>query len=98
MSKRIAYVVRALCGVMILLFAIQDPLSAQYKLKIEPVDKQAAFISDTLKLQTEFRNRESCSDYIDKLPKLLLSKGFATSSVDSVQMDTLQALIILYVG
>ncbi|HTE23154.1 BamA/TamA family outer membrane protein [Flavitalea sp.] len=98
MSKLVAYVVRALSGALILLFAIQDPLSAQYKLKIEPIDKQATFISDTLKLQTEFRNRESCSEYIDKIPKLLFTKGFAAASVDSVTLDTEEATITLYVG
>jgi outer membrane protein assembly factor BamA len=98
MSKLVAYVVRALYCAMILLFAIQGPVNAQYKLKIEPVDKEAAFITDSLKLQTEFRNRESCSDYISKIPNLLLTRGFAAASVDSVKLDTLEASIILYVG
>ncbi|MHA4843798.1 BamA/TamA family outer membrane protein [Flavitalea antarctica] len=98
MSKLVAYVVRALCSAMILLFAIRGPVNAQYKLRIETLDKEASFITDTLRLQTEFRNRESCSDYINKIPNLLLTKGFPAASVDSVKLDTSEASIILYVG
>src|SRR5688572_25111033 len=98
MSKLVAYVVRALCSAMILLFAIRGPVNAQYKLRIETLDKEVSFITDTLSLQTEFRNRESCSDYINKIPNLLLTKGFPAASVDSVKLDTSEASILLYVG
>ncbi|RYY18505.1 MAG: hypothetical protein EOO04_23855 [Chitinophagaceae bacterium] len=110
MLKLVVYVERAIRGAKVLLWAVSltfamilqfvvcSPIIAQYKLKIDPVDKNPDFITDTLKLQTAFKNRESCSDYIVKIPALLLSKGFAAASVDSIKLDTMEANISLYVG
>jgi len=71
---------------------------AQYKLRIEAVDREQGFVNDSLKLQTTFRSRESCSEYINKLPDLLLGKGFVAASVDSIRLDSLEANIKLFVG
>src|SRR5688572_26731184 len=70
---------------------------AQYQLRILPVDKDSVFISQ-LKLQTSFKNSELAASYIQTLPDLLQSRGFIAASVDSVTLDTLQAVVNLYVG
>lgn len=72
--------------------------TAQYKLNIRPVDKDSLFIADTVNLKTVFANRENCITYINKLPALLLSKGYPAASVDSVAYDTVSALCVLYIG
>jgi outer membrane translocation and assembly module TamA len=97
MTKVKVYPYKVLVVVMIMV-AFPAILTAQYKLYIEPVDRDSIFLKDSLKLQTDFRNRDACSDYIDRLPAMLIAKGYAAASVDSVLLDTLQAKIILYVG
>lgn len=70
----------------------------QYTLRVQPVDKDSTFIRDTLKLKHNFPNRELCSNYINALPGLLQSKGYASASVDSVYYDSTFAYSLLYVG
>lgn len=70
---------------------------AQYQLKIMPVDRDSAFISQ-LKLQTSFKNSELAANYINNLPDLLQSKGYIAASVDSIAVDTFQAVVKLYIG
>ena len=70
---------------------------AQYQLRIMPVDKDSVFISQ-LKLQTSFKNSELAANYIQSLPDLLQSRGYIAASVDSVVLDTLHAIVNLYIG
>jgi outer membrane protein assembly factor BamA len=70
----------------------------QYTLQVNPVDRDSIFIRDSLRLQTSFRNKELCSQYINKLPSLLLGKGYSAASIDEVSLDTAAAAISLYVG
>ena len=71
---------------------------AQYQLKIVPVDKDSAFIRKTLTLQTSFKNRSACIQYIYDLPAVLQAKGYITASVDSVHSDSVESSLQLYVG
>ncbi|MET0242573.1 MAG: ShlB/FhaC/HecB family hemolysin secretion/activation protein [Flavitalea sp.] len=73
-------------------------IQAQYKLSIDPIDRTPGFIKDTLRLETNFKTREACSDYIFKIPDLLFARGFISASVDSMKLDSLSARIELYVG
>lgn len=73
-------------------------LFAQYNLQIKPVDKDSAFIASQLKLQTVFKSRELCSEYIYKLPAQLNAKGYIGASIDSLRFDSLTATMHLYVG
>jgi outer membrane protein assembly factor BamA len=70
----------------------------QHLLRVRPVDKDSAFVADSLQLQMRFDNQFACIRYIDDLPALLRSKGFPTASIDSVISDTAQTLIQLYLG
>ncbi|MGN6541584.1 MAG: hypothetical protein ACTHKY_12325 [Ginsengibacter sp.] len=48
--------------------------------------------------KTIFDRRESAETYINKLPQMLLSRGFPTASVDSVLYDSTIAKVKLYIG
>src|SRR5258707_6278777 len=72
--------------------------TAQYKLQIEPVDRDTVFLTRTLGLQTNFISRLPCQQYIDNLPALLQAKGYATASIDSVWVDSSHAFVKLFVG
>ncbi len=72
--------------------------SAQYKLKLQPVDRDTAFLTQTLGLQTNFTGRMYCQQYIDNLTALLQTKGYATASIDSLWVDSSYAFVKLYVG
>jgi outer membrane protein assembly factor BamA len=73
-------------------------LTAQFKLEISAVDRDSNFVSQTLRLQTNFRTQALAREYVNKLPTLLQSKGYTNASVDSAHFDSLQAFIQLYVG
>ncbi|HET6766068.1 MAG TPA: POTRA domain-containing protein, partial [Chitinophagaceae bacterium] len=49
-------------------------------------------------LQTEFATRLSCVEYVNKLPSVLLAKGFVTASLDSILFDSASAKLVVYVG
>ena len=83
---------------MALLIISPSEIFSQYILRIKPVDKDDAFIDNTLKLQTNFRSKTQCTDYVSKLGGLLHSKGFISASVDSVWYDSTTAGIHLYTG
>lgn len=72
--------------------------SAQYTLKIVPVDRDTVFIRDTLALQQSFANRTVCAEYLNKLGSYLLSKGYPTASLDSIYLDSASAYLQLYIG
>ena len=96
MAKLSAYhKISGLLGVMLTISLFCD---AQYTLRIRPVDRDSLFISDTLKLQAGFQNRQNCISYVNKLPALLQKKGYPSASVDSVFYDSTNAFCILYVG
>ncbi|MEO7488073.1 MAG: hypothetical protein ABIU77_13270, partial [Ferruginibacter sp.] len=72
--------------------------SAQYQLRVHYLDKDTAFQPQALKLQTSFTSQVLCEEYINKLPALLNSKGYASASIDTVQYDSSFAQIELYLG
>lgn len=84
-------------GIFFILLLLPCLLSAQYQLKITPVDKDTVFLQQ-LRLQTDFRNRELCMEYVQSLPGLLSSKGYPVASVDSIYYDSLSAYMQLYLG
>lgn len=73
-------------------------LTAQFKLQVSAVDRDSTFISQTLRLQTNFRTQPLAREYVNKLPALLQSKGYSNASVDSAHFDSTQAFVQLYVG
>lgn len=84
-------------SVVVILFFLPLLLHGQYLLQIVPVDKDTVFIRQ-LRLQTDFRNRLFCEEYVNSLPALLQSKGYPAASIDSVFFDSLSAGIHLFVG
>lgn len=87
----------ALYGLMVAACCSSFVLKAQYQVRILPVDKDSAFISQ-LKLQSGFKNNTLAAEYINSLPELMQSRGFIAASVDSVHYDSTFALVSLYVG
>ncbi|MDF2187203.1 BamA/TamA family outer membrane protein [Paraflavitalea sp. CAU 1676] len=85
-------------GIAIILLLLPCLLSAQYRLKINSVDKDSIFIVRNLRLQTDFRNGDQCVEYVNALPAVLGAKGYPAASVDSVIYDSLSASLQLYVG
>ncbi len=49
-------------------------------------------------LQNSFASSQAASEYINKLPALLQTKGYMGSSLDSVYQDSLSAAVHLYLG
>jgi outer membrane protein assembly factor BamA len=84
-------------SVWVILFFLPLLLHAQYRLQIVPVDKDSVFIRQ-MRLQTDFRNKLLCEDYVNNIPSLLQSKGYPAASVDSVSYDSLSASIHVFVG
>jgi len=77
---------------------ITTAASAQYLLKIVPVDRDSSFITKTLGLQTDFPSRLACVAYVNNLPSSLQEKGYPSASIDSIAYDSSQATIKLFVG
>jgi len=81
-----------------LLLHIHLPAQTNYGFSIRSVDKDSAFLADELKTPSSFATRSACVEYINKLPDFLHSKGYVTSSLDSVWYDSAFARVIIYVG
>lgn len=76
----------------------QSAKTPAYELKIRFVDKDSSFKMPDLKLQTGFADKTLCSSYIQGLPSLLSSKGYPTSSVDSIFENGNFTTIHLFLG
>jgi outer membrane protein assembly factor BamA len=85
---------------LFVLMLIHGLVSAQnkYDLNIKAVDKDSAYLIDTVGLQNSFASRAACVDYVNKLPSLLQSKGYVTASLDSVAYDSSAAHLLLFLG
>jgi len=81
-----------------LLLCIQSPAQNTYELRITSADKDSVFLSTTLHLQNVFPSRFICTEYINKLPGYLQSKGYVTASIDTLYYDSVFASISLYIG
>src|ERR1700674_2194651 len=82
----------------LLLLSICAPAQNTYGLRIRSVDRDSAFLTSRLGLQSSFVSRFACIDYINKLPAYLGSKGYVTASIDSLHYDSAFASIILFTG
>ncbi len=71
---------------------------SQYRLKIFPVDKDSVFLMKNMALQTSFKNKASCIEYLYGLPSVLQAKGYITASIDSIYSDSVQTAVQLYIG
>lgn len=80
------------------LLTLNSVAQNKYGLFIRGVDKEASAFVTQLGLQTQFPTRIACIAYVDKLPALLQSKGFVSSSLDSVNYGGDSARIVLFLG
>lgn len=55
-------------------------------------------VTASLGLQSGFEDKIACTQYIFQLPQLLQKKGFVTASVDTVQMDSTFADVLVFLG
>lgn len=82
---------------ILLLLWIHFSVQAQYSLHIRTVDKDTGFLH-SLKLDTSFRDKPACLEYVSQLPQTLAKKGYGAASIDSLVADSLSAILMLYVG
>lgn len=75
-----------------------QPVSQNFLLKIRFVDKDSTFQPAQLKLQTQFESQAAITDYIRKIPSLLLTRGYPAASVDSSWIQNSEWHINLYLG
>lgn len=74
------------------------PVLAQEKYQLHYRFVDTVDISPSLGLAKEFDSKGTCSQYIFELPKLLQKKGYITASIDSIQMDSTKAEVLLFLG
>jgi outer membrane protein assembly factor BamA len=96
MAKLTVY--HKISGLLLSVLFITQLSYGQYTLHFQPVDKDSSFISDTLRLQTSFQNRQNCVSYVNKLTSLLQRKGYSSASIDSIAYDTTFAVCTLFIG
>ena len=81
---------------ILLLSLVYQTVTGQYKLKVIPVDTNKP--EQQAGIQTEFKTKMACAQYISNLPSLLQSRGFATASIDSVQEDSMSTILHIFFG
>ncbi len=81
-----------------LLICINVAGQNNYLLHIRNIDKDLPLSIADLGLKTAFNSRNDCVSYINQLPGYLQAKGYVTSSIDSINYDSLFARIVLYTG
>jgi len=87
------------CSIAMQLAAQQTMgLKNNVALNIKFVDKDSSFNVQALKLQTSFLSKTTASDYVNKLPALLASKGYPVASVDSSWSNDSSVSILVYLG
>jgi len=82
----------------LILLAAYTKAFSQYKLEVLSVDKDSAFFAKNFPLQTSFKSKVMCLEYVYDLPTLLKAKGFINASLDSVKVDSAKTTAQLYVG
>ena len=67
------------------------------KLIIKPAEHSATDI-DALELATSFNSKTACLNYVQKLPELLITRGYISTSIDSIKEDSATVSIVLFTG
>ncbi|MER3499017.1 MAG: hypothetical protein C4308_10490 [Chitinophagaceae bacterium] len=85
---------------VLLNFGFTQTILAQknYSLQLKGVDKDSAYLTDKVGIQTNFSSQIACMEYMNKLPAYLQSKGYVTVSIDSLKYDSTSALLVLFLG
>ncbi len=69
-----------------------------FSLIIKFTDKDSSFDPQRLKLQTVFNSQPAATDYVGKLPALLVSKGYPVASIDSSWSSASAIYLNVYLG
>jgi outer membrane protein assembly factor BamA len=83
---------------MIFLFPFVAFSQKKYTVQYIAAGKDTSSQIQQFNFKTIFDRRESAETYINKLPQMLVSRGFPTASVDSVLYDSTIAKVKLYIG
>jgi outer membrane protein assembly factor BamA len=83
-----------------MVFFFANTVFAQDKYKVHYIlpGKDTPDKIQQLDLKSTFESQTFAKIYIDKLPEILLGKGFPTASVDSVRYDSVFAQVKIYLG
>lgn len=82
-----------------ILTCLSMQVSAQQgcKLFVTAVDTPANTIT-SLQLTTTFNSKTDCFAYVQKLPQLLIAKGYISASVENMREDTASIYLVLFLG
>ena len=83
---------------VVLVFASLLKGYSQYGLKVRMQSPDSILSATALNIPVSFKDRSACTDYVYKLTGILLDKGFASASIDSVRFDSASAFVQLYIG
>ena len=87
---------RVLPILLMLLMAQWAAAQALYPVQYRVIDSsRQAELSD---LKKEFPSKAAAIEYVYKLPTTLQTEGFIPASIDSMQFDSLQAVVDLFLG
>jgi outer membrane protein assembly factor BamA len=95
-QKPAAFYQYSILCIIFLLAVLYSRAQNSYELQYRFVD--TVLTAETAGLQKNFRDRNECSQYIAQLPDVLKKKGFITSSVDSITLDSSFAAVIVFLG
>lgn len=76
---------------------VQSIAQTTCRLVIQPADSSTTAIN-ALQLTTIFNSKAGCLAYIQKLPELLATKGYISSSIDTIKEDSANVYITLFTG
>jgi outer membrane protein assembly factor BamA len=83
---------------LFLILASSQRGQAQYSLHVKMSSSDSLIRAASLGIPNNFKDRAGCTEYIFKLTDILRNKGFTSASIDSVQMDSTSAFLLLYIG
>ena len=94
------YLRRFLTPAFFTMFLFPSVVFSQKKYTVEYIStgKDSSSQIQQFNFKTIFETGELAKSYINKLPEMLLNKGFPTASVDSVFYDSTKAKVKLYIG
>ncbi|MFM7839925.1 MAG: hypothetical protein ACKO6K_10180, partial [Chitinophagaceae bacterium] len=72
------------------------PLRAQYTLTLVSKEERFSELMKGLKIPAQFKDRQLCEQFVNRLPGLLQSKGYLTASLDQVFFDTSSAQVEVF--
>lgn len=73
-------------------------LNAQLQLQIEPVEEKVDLSVLGIRLENNFKSRQSLFAYLEQLPVILQSKGYLSASIDSIAEKDTVFIAFIYLG